>query len=336
MKVLITGNLGYIGPVLVDYLSKKQEHWKLVGLDIGYFAHVITSNDPISDVMLAQQIYKDVRDLKMEDFDCIDSVVYLAAISNDPMGNKFEKATIEINQNSAINCANLARTAGVKSFVFASSCSVYGTAEEGFKNEQSAVNPLTAYAKSKINSENELKKISTDSFKVTCLRFATACGFSPRLRLDLVLNDFVASALVNNEIEILSDGSPWRPLIHVRDMSKAIEWAIDRDIKESGNFLALNVGSNQWNYKIKDLANAVLQVIPGVVLKINENAQPDKRSYRVDFSLYESLNPSHNKFVGINDAVNDLVNGLNSIGFNDKNFRSGKLIRLNVLNKTLN
>jgi len=333
MKILITGNLGYIGPVLVEHLSNKQKNWELIGFDIGYFAHVTTTNDPLSDIKLQKQIYKDVRNITSHDLKGIDSVVYLAAISNDPMGNQYEKATFEINQIAAINCAKLSKAAGVKSFVYASSCSVYGTAEEGFKTEQSEVNPLTAYAKSKINSEIELNKIADDLFKVTCLRFATACGFSPRLRLDLVLNDFVASALVNKKIEILSDGSPWRPLIHVKDMSKAIEWAIERDSKNSRNFIALNVGSNQWNYQIKDLANAVLKVLPGVVLKINETAQPDKRSYRVDFSLYESLNPTHNNFVDINEAVNDILSGLNSIKFSDHDFRNGKLIRLNVLNK---
>ena len=331
MKILITGNLGYIGPVLVEHLTIKKSNWNLIGLDIGYFAHIVTTNKSLPDIKLTKQIYKDVRNLNQNDLIGIDSVVYLSAISNDPMGNKFEKATYEINQVAAVNCAKLAKSVGVKSFVFASSCSVYGAASDGFKTENSEVNPLTAYAKSKINTELELKPIAESNFIITCLRFATACGFSPRLRLDLVLNDFVASALLNKKIEILSDGSPWRPLIHVKDMSIAIEWAIERISLNGGKFLALNIGSNLWNYQVKDLAKSVSDVVKDVEININQNALPDKRSYQVDFTLYNKLNPSHNNFVNINEAVLDLVNGLNSINFKDKDFRNSSLIRLNVL-----
>lgn len=335
MKILITGNLGYIGPILVEHLSLTKNNWSLIGLDIGYFAHIITTNNSLPDIKLTKQIYKDVRNLDEQDLIGIDSVVYLSAISNDPMGNKFEKATYEINQHAAVKCAKLAKSVGVNSFVFASSCSVYGAASEGFKTENSEVNPLTAYAKSKINTELELKPLADSNFIITCLRFATACGFSPRLRLDLVLNDFVASALLIKKIEILSDGSPWRPLIHVKDMSRAIEWAIERRSVDNGNFLSLNIGSNQWNYQVKDLAKSVSEVVKDVEIDINKNALPDKRSYQVDFSLYKKLNPKHNNFININEAVLDLVSGLNSINFKDKDFRNSSLIRLNIL-KDLN
>ncbi|MCB1178731.1 MAG: SDR family oxidoreductase, partial [Leptospiraceae bacterium] len=191
---------------------------------------------------------------------------------------------------------------------------------------------LTAYAKSKVNAEKDLEKISDDNFIVTCLRFATACGMSPRLRLDLVLNDFVTSALVNKEINILSDGKPWRPLIHVKDMSRAINWAIKRELKNGGKFIAVNTGSNNWNYQVSDLAEATGEIIKGISIKINKDAQPDKRSYKVNFDYFNSLAPEFQPQISLKDAISDLLNGLESNNFNNKDFRNSEYIRLNKLN----
>ena len=259
----------------------------------------------------------------------MDSVIHLAAISNDPMGKQFERITNEINYQSSISLAKLSAKSGVSNYVFASSCSVYGTASLEPKNESASLNPLTEYARSKINTEIDLKNLATDKFKVTCLRFATACGFTPRTRLDLVLNDFVASALLTKNIEILSDGSPLRPLIHVKDMARAIDWASQR--KVGTNFLTLNAGSNDWNYQIKDLAENVSDLIPNVSLSINKDAPPDKRSYRVDFNNFNNIVPSkYHPKISLKEAINTLADGISRMDIGE-NFRDSRFIRLNVL-----
>ena len=203
------------------------------------------------------------------------------------MGNAYEKPTLDINFKAAIDIAKKAKGEGVKHFVFASSCSVYGSADTEPRTETSEVNPLTAYAKSKVYAENDLQPLADKNFQITCLRFATACGYSDRLRLDLVLNDFVACAIADKKITILSDGTPWRPLIHVKDMARAMDWAIQRN--EGGDYLIINTGSNEWNYQVKELAAAVQRFFTDVEVNINVNAQPDKRSYKVNFDLYEKL-----------------------------------------------
>ena len=333
MRTLIVGNLGYIGPIVVKHFKTNHPEYAIAGYDIGYFIQNYTHNGVVGDTLLDKQFYGDVRKFDTALLKNFDAVIYLAAISNDPMGNAFEKPTIDINCNAAINIAQKAKEQGVKHFVFASSCSVYGFADDAPRTEISEVNPLTAYAKSKVFAEQGLQTLANDNFKITCLRFATACGYSDRVRLDLVLNDFVASAIADKKITILSDGSPWRPLIHVKDMARAMDWAIQR--KEGGNFLTINTGSNQWNYQVKELATAVQQLFPNVEVSINANAQPDKRSYKVSFNLYEKLAPNHQPQISLINAVEDLKNGLHGINFKDANFRQSNLIRLQTIKKLI-
>lgn len=333
MKVLIIGNLGYIGPMVVKHFRTAHPGSFIAGYDIGYFIQNNTYNGVAGDSLLDVQYFGDVRDFNPGLLNGFEAVIYLAAISNDPMGNAHETPTLDINCNAAIHIAQEAKKAGVKHFVFASSCSVYGFADSAPRTESSEVNPLTAYARSKVNAENGLQPMADDNFHITCLRFATACGYSDRLRLDLVLNDFVASAIASKKISILSDGTPWRPLIHVKDMARAMDWAIQR--KEGGNFLVINTGSNIWNYQVKELAAAVQQLFTDVEVDINVNAQPDKRSYKVSFDLYEKLAPAHQPQVSLKDAVQDLKNGLQGIGFNDTNFRQSAMIRLKTIEKLI-
>jgi len=202
MKILITGNLGYVGSELVKLLRKTYPKAELIGFDIGYFSKNITNRDTAPEIYLDTQYYGDVRKFPDALLNGVDAVVQLAAISNDPIGNKFENVTLEVNYESVINIAKKAKKAGVKKIIFASSCSVYGFAEEDARTEESSVNPLTAYAKSKVLAERDLEPLAGDDFTVTCLRFATACGMSDRLRLDLVLNDFVAGAISSGVINI--------------------------------------------------------------------------------------------------------------------------------------
>lgn len=331
MKIAITGNMGYVGPSVVQQLRRSHPGATLIGIDTGYFAHCLTVNDLLPECRLDVQHFLDVRDATAEPFSGVDCVVYLAAISNDPMGAQFEQVTLDVNQFAARRMAEQAKRSGARSFVFASSCSVYGFAEGGPRTEEAALNPLTAYARSKVGAECDLAGLADKSFSVTCLRFATACGFSPRLRLDLVLNDFVASALVSKKITILSDGTPWRPLIHVKDMARAIDWAVRREPTNGGAFLTVNAGSNGWNYQVRDLAQAVASIVPGTEISINPNAQPDKRSYQVSFDKFAKLAPDFQPQVDLLSAVQDLKTGLDAMGFNDPQFRTSQYIRLNLL-----
>ena len=323
--------MGYIGPSVVRQLRHTRPNATLVGLDTGYFAHCLTGAEMLPETRLDIQYYADVRALPEAALKGVDAIVHLAAISNDPMGKTFEEVTYDVNHRASTNLAKTAKDQGVKAFIFASSCSMYGLADDTPRKETSPLNPLTAYAKSKVRTETDLQQLADSNFKVTCLRFATACGMSERLRLDLVVNDFVACAVSSGVITILSDGTPWRPLIHIKDMARAIDWAIDRDRLQGGDFLAVNAGSNVWNYQVKQLAEAVAKVIPGVSISINKDAPPDNRSYRVDFALYERLAPNHQPQVDLLTAISELRDGLGTMGFKDPDFRASKYMRLQVL-----
>lgn len=330
MKIVIFGNMGYVGPGVVERLRSTYPTATLIGYDLGFFASCLTDVDYLPERKLDHQYFGDIRDFPDEVIQGADAVINLAAISNDPMGTKFEDVTLDVNHQSGINLAKRAKALGVKSFVFASSCSMYGAASDVAKTEDSQLNPLTAYARSKVFTERDLKPLANKNFMITCLRFATACGMSPRLRLDLVLNDFVACALSSKVITILSDGTPWRPLINVKDMAVAIDWAIGRPAA-IGDFLAVNTGTDEWNYQVKDLAEAVAKVIPGVKVSINTDAPPDKRSYRVNFGLYKKLAPDHQPKYDLITTIKELKEGLESMKFKDADFRDSRLMRLTVL-----
>lgn len=332
MKILITGNMGYVGPAVVKQLRETFPSAIITGFDAGYFAHCLTDPVFFPESLTDVQYFGDVRNFPEILLRDTDVVIALAAISNDPMGSRFEEITYKVNHLANIELARKARLMGVKSFIFASSCSMYGAAlDGGARSEDSPLNPLTAYAKSKVRTEEDLRPLAADTFNVTCLRFSTACGMSNRLRLDLVLNDFVAGAITDKKITILSDGTPWRPLINTKDMARAIEWAIIRDTTNS-HFLAVNVGTEAWNYQVKELAEAVAQEIPGVEVSINPNSQPDKRSYRVNFDLYKKLAPDHQPIFDLKTTVREIADGLTNMKFDDRDFRNSKYIRLRILN----
>lgn len=325
--------MGYVGPGVVSQLRTSFPDAVLIGYDMGYFASCLTNAFTLPESKLDKQVFGDVRTMPAEVLKGVDAVVHLAAISNDPMGSRYEEVTLDVNYRSSIRIAKLAKEAGVSSFVFASSCSMYGAAEDKPKTEQSTLNPLTAYARSKVFTEKELEPLAGEGFTITCLRFATACGMSNRLRLDLVLNDFVAGAVASGKINILSDGSPWRPLIHVKDMARAIDWAITRTAGNGGEFLAVNAGTDEWNYQVKDLAEAVAELIPGTTVTLNKDAAPDKRSYRVSFNLFKAMAPGHQPLYTLKQAIQELKEGLTAMEFKDGDFRNSLLMRLKVLTK---
>jgi nucleoside-diphosphate-sugar epimerase len=329
MRILVTGNQGYVGPVLGAHLRRTMPDSFLIGLDTGLFAGCLLDPTAWPDRNYDLQSYRDVRDVSESDLQGVDAVVHLAAVSNDPMGNAFERPTEEINLQASLQLARLAKAAGVKRFVFASSCSVYGAGDETPRTEADPVAPLTTYARTKIGFEDGLRPLADSGFQVTCLRFATACGLSPRLRLDLVLNDFVAAAITSGTIQILSDGTPWRPLIHVKDMARAFEWGLRRD--RGDDFVVVNAGSSEWNFTIRELASTVADVLGDVNVALNPAAVPDKRSYRVDFGLFRQLAPDHLPAISLRETITELAAGLKSVGFRQQNFREGDCIRLKVL-----
>ena len=323
--------MGYIGPCVVSHLRSCYPEAELIGLDVGYFAGCLTNAGIFPECRVNTQHFLDVRGIPLNLLKDIDAIVHLAAISNDSMGKTFEDVTLDVNYRASIDIAEKAKRAGVKNFVFASSCSMYGAGGNDAKTENSQLNPLTAYAKSKVFTERDLAPLADKDFKITCLRFSTACGMSERLRLDLVLNDFVAGAVSSKQITILSDGTPWRPLIDVKDMALAIEWAICRETTAGGNFLAVNIGSDTWNYQVRDLAEAVAEVVSGVKISINKDSQPDKRSYRVNFGLFKKLAPEHQPRVDLISSIKELKAGLEAMHFDNMDFRESNLMRLKVL-----
>jgi nucleoside-diphosphate-sugar epimerase len=330
-KILVTGNQGYVGPVLGRHLRRVFPQAQLIGFDTGFFALCATNAQIDPDRVYDAQWHGDVRDLDASALAGVDAVVQLAAISNDPMGASYEAVTDAVNRGASVQLAQLAAAAGVKHFVFASSCSVYGFAPGAARKESDPLNPQTAYARSKIETERALATMDLAGMTTTCLRFATACGMSERLRLDLVLNDFVASAVASRKITVLSDGTPWRPLIDVRDMARAIEWALTRSPDNGGACLNINVGADDWNYQVRDLAAAVAQDIAGVEVSINHAAQPDTRSYRIDFGLYRELAPAHQPEMTLPRSIALLREGLQAMGFADTEFRASPYMRLKML-----
>ena len=329
MKILICGNMGYVGPLVVSHLRSIWPDSILHGFDSGLFAHCLSGSGPLPERLLDAQHFGDVRSLASGLLSGFDAVVQLAAVSNDPMGHRFAEATAAINRGSTSLIARAAAQAGVRRFVFASSCSVYGIAEGGPRTEEDAVAPETAYAHSKVQAEQDLLALEGDMV-ITALRFATACGPSPRLRLDLVLNDFVAAALRDRRIVVLSDGTPWRPLIDVRDMARAVEWALTRDPAQGGAKLIVNTGANSGNYQVRDIAEAVARLIPGTEVSINSSVPVDSRSYQVDFSRYAALAPNHLPACTLDQSIRGLIGCLE-----DRQGPPEALIRLKVLEEHL-
>lgn len=328
--------MGYVGPIVTSQLKKSYPDADLVGADAGYFAGCLADTPFLPETLLDRQYFLDIRDSIEDILNGVDVVIHLAAISNDPMGEAYKVVTDEINLEASKRLVVMAKKSGVKKFIFASSCSVYGKLDKDRPlNELDPVNPLTAYARSKVGLEDFLSSTVDNSFKAIALRFATACGMSPRVRLDLVLNDFVTSALLNKEIEVLSDGSPWRPLIHVKDMARAIDWAVSFEDFQAldANLLTVNAGSNNWNYRISELANQVSKTLGNVKVKINDSAMPDDRSYRVDFSKFEKLAPNYQPLMSLESAIIDLSDGMSKIIKSTSCFDKHVYYRLKTLNE---
>jgi nucleoside-diphosphate-sugar epimerase len=277
MRVLLTGHHGYIGSVMIEELARAGH--LVTGLDTFLYEGCSFGDEGVS----VPAIRKDVRAVTVSDLRGFDAVIHLAALSNDPLGCLNERCTFDINHVASVQLAQSAKQAGVPRFVFASSCSLYGAAGDRILDESAAFNPVTAYGASKVLVEADISKLADETFSPTYLRNATAYGLSPRLRADIVVNNFVGVAYTTGQVAIQSDGTPWRPLVHIRDISRAFLAVLEapRDVVHNEAF---NVGSSAENYQIRDVAEIVRQVVPGSTIKYLEGGGPDPRCYRVDCS----------------------------------------------------
>ncbi|MCA0929566.1 NAD-dependent epimerase/dehydratase family protein [Ruegeria profundi] len=283
---MLTGHLGYVGTVTAPVLA--EAGIQVTGCDINLFDRAdFAPGGTVPDI---PNLGKDIRDLTVEDLKGFDAVVHLAALSNDPLGQLRPGLTQQINHEGTIHVAKQAKAAGVSRFVFASSCSNYGRAGEGFVDEEGKLNPQTDYGVSKVLAERDLKPLADDNFTPTFLRFATAYGASPRMRFDIVLNNLIAHAYTSGRILMMSDGTPWRPIIHVEDMARAFLATLEADPKAiSGE--AFNVCRTENNYQIRDLAEIVAKTVPGAHIDYAADAGPDNRSYRVSSAKIEKSIP---------------------------------------------
>jgi nucleoside-diphosphate-sugar epimerase len=277
MRVLLTGHLGYIGTVMAPLLADAGH--EVVGLDSGLFEQCTFGEPPRQ----FPSICKDIRDVTPADLDGFDALLHLAGLSNDPLGNLNPQLTYEINHLASVHLAQCAKQAGVERFIFSSSCSTYGAAGDKILDESAEFNPVTPYGTSKVLVEQDVAKLADSRFSPTFLRNATAYGVSPRLRFDLVLNNLVAWAYTTGRVYIKSDGTPWRPIVHIEDISRAFLATLEAP-REIVHNQAFNVGRNEENYQVRDLAEIVKETVPDCKIEFAPDAGPDKRCYRADFS----------------------------------------------------
>ena len=328
MKVFVTGNRGYIGVHLVELL--KASGHTVTGCDLGLFEGCAWEQFVEPDL----QLHKDVRELEPADVDGHDAICHLAAISNDPMGDLNPQITYGVNRDASIALARSAKEAGVGRYLFSGSCSVYGQGQKLDLEETDPLHPLTAYAKSKIETEAAVAALADGGFTPAYLRNATAYGHSPMLRIDLVVNNLLGSALAYNQIRIKSDGSPWRPLIHCRDIARAFVAFLDAP-REAIHNKAINIGSNRDNYQVRDIGDLVQHLVPSATVQYTGEVGEDPRNYRVKFDLLNRTLPDFKLEFDLQSGMEQLHRKMVEHGFSREDFEGDRFVRLRTLSARL-
>jgi nucleoside-diphosphate-sugar epimerase len=328
MKVFVTGHKGYIGPHLIRQLKEHGHHVTAIDIDLFRECKIAGVMEPDVD------INKDIRSLTVNDLEGYDCVMHLAAISNDPMGNINPEITYSINKEGSINLARLAKQAGVPRFLFSSSCSIYGKGESMDLDESASLNPLTPYAISKIETERVLDELADKSFSPVYLRNSTAYGYSPMFRIDLVVNNLLACAIAKGDIRIMSDGKPWRPLIHCSDIAKAFVALLHAPLEKIHN-KPINIGANIENYQVKDVADKVQQLVPSANIVFTGEIGVDPRDYRVNFDLLYKLLPDFKLDYTLQSGMEDMYHRLKKMKFSAADFDGDRFVRLKLLQKQL-
>jgi nucleoside-diphosphate-sugar epimerase len=323
MRVLVTGHKGYLGSVMVPHL-RAQGH-DVAGLDSGLFADCLLGPAPEDP----PGYDLDLRDVTSEYLIGFDAVIHLAALSNDPLGSLDPRITYDINHHASVHLARCAKDAGVRRFLYASTCSVYGSAGDGLVDENAPLRPLTPYAESKVRVEDDVAALADSDFVPVFLRNATAFGFSPRLRADIVVNNLVGSAVLTGEIRVLSDGTPWRPLVHAQDIASAFACALTAP-EDRIRCAAYNVGIESNNVTVLQIAESVAEAVPNTYVSITGESGPDPRSYRVDFSAIRRAFPEFTATWSVPAGARELYRKYVLYGLTDHDF-SRRFTRLAYL-----
>lgn len=333
MRILVTGNNGYIGTVMTKMLLS--EGYEVTGLDNDLYEKSVFGDKTVTGgIPKVSYLRKDIRDVKLSDLKNIDAVFHLCALSNDPLCNFNPKITFEINHLGSVRLAKFAKEIGIERFILSSSCSVYGDSNENIVNEESVVNPITPYAISKVRAERDISELGDVDFCPTFLRSSTAYGLSPMLRFDLVVNNFVAWSFTKGTVLLKSDGTAWRPFIHIEDISRAFI-SVLKSPKDVIFNQIFNVGKNEENYQIKDVAEIINNIVPNSEIKYMEGAEPDKRSYRVKFDKILHAIPNFKPEWNVALGAKQLYAAYKRVGLCVEDFEGPKFKRISSLQNSV-